>query len=246
MRLLNPTSLAVGLGAGIAAWSFLLIFVGSRRTRLAAWDRMRRTAAVGSGLIRRLLGRWTRRRRAEQLGTQMTDALPMLVRQARSGRVPLEVVRCAATRAEGPLLRKIFSDVLDRFEVGVSLEEALWDAYGEFQHPLFYRFISALQFSRQSGGDLVHSLAALEEIARRRRRLTAEVAEESAEARYSAMVVASLPLAVAGFTLLSRPEMLEPLMQAGPGRVAAIYAACSWVGGIAYIYWTLSSVKGDW
>ncbi len=180
------------------------------------------------------------------MGDQLVDALPMLVRQARSGRVPLEVVKCAATRADGPLLRRVFSDALDRFEVGVSLEDALWDSYKGIQHPIFYRFISALQFSRQSGGDLSHSLAALEEIARRRRRLAAEAAEESAEARYSALVVACLPLGVAGFALVTRPEMLEPLLHSVPGRAALIYGICSWVAGLLYIYWTLTSVKGGW
>ncbi len=194
----------------------------------------------------RLLGEMVRRRRAAQFGRQLARDLPILVRSARSGSVPLEIVRVGAREGEGPLVRRVFSSVLDRFGVGAGLEESLWWAHEALPHPLFHRLISALQLGRQSGSDLAYSLAALAEVVRSREVLLSQVREESAEARYSAILVAALPAFITAYTLIMRPEMLSPLSGTVAGRVAVIYAVLSWTAGLIYMRWVLSSVRGGW
>ncbi len=212
------------------------------------WDRVR---SLGMNWYRNSradarVRRWIRRRTVEQFGQQLGEDLPMLVRCARSGYVPLEIVRFAAQNADGPLVREVFCRAADRFGVGVGLEDALWRAYEQMQHPLFFRFISALQFARQSGGDAAPSLEALGDLVRSQNLLRGELEEESAEARYSALLVAALPVVIACYTYVVHPDMLAPLVTAPAGRMAAAYAAVSWTAGLLYLRRILSTEEGDW
>lgn len=192
-----------------------------------------------------LVRRWLHRRMMIRFGRELAENLPLLVRCARSGYVPLELVHAGAREAEGAMVRSTFERVLDRFGVGVSLEEALWKAHDEMPQPLFRRFICALQFARESGGDIAHSLSALAEIVRSRKALQAETREESAEARYSAVLVAVLPVAIAFYVSLVRPGMMAPLLGTSAGRTALTYAVLSWGAGVMYLYWIISTSEGD-
>lgn len=192
-----------------------------------------------------LLRRWMHRRMMTRFGNELARDLPLLVRCARSGYVPLELVQAGAREADGATVRSTFGRVLDRFGVGMSLEEALWRAHDEMPHPLFRRFICALQFARESGGDTAHSLSALAETVRSRQALQAETREESAEARYSAVLVGVLPVAITIYVSLVRPGMMLPLVETATGRTALVYAVLSWLTGITYLYWVISSAEGD-
>lgn len=202
--------------------------------------------SVLKGRVARLVAHLVRGRRAARFGRELAVDLPVLVRSARSGSVPLEIVRVGAREAEGILVRRVFTSVFDRFGVGMGLEDALWIAYERFPHPLFHRFISAMQLGRQSGSDLAYSLSALAEVVRSRELLLSQVREESAEARYSAILVAALPAFIAVYTLVMRPEMLSPLLETSVGRVALVYAAFSWTAGLIYMRWVLTSIRGGW
>ena len=213
------------------------------------WRPFRIAREGGSVLQRRAAGflaELGRGRRAARFGRELAADLPVLVRSARSGSVPLEVVRVGAREAEGVLVRRVFGSVFDRFGVGMGLEESLWVAHEAFPHPLFHRFISAVQLGRQSGSDLAYSLSALAEVVRSRELLLSQVREESAEARYSAILVAALPAFIAVYTLVMRPEMLSPLLETSVGRVALVYAALSWTVGLIYMRWVLTSIRGGW
>ena len=237
----------VGASAGgVVAAALILLLLKLRRSKLAFLWRMKQVANVDNKMLDAVLGSWTKKRQTRRLGRELADALPMLVRRTRSGRVPLEVIQFAARKAEGKLLCAVFEKVLDRFSVGVSLEEGLRSAYEDYPHPLFYRFISALQFSREVGGDPVHGLAALQEIDRRRRQLAAQITEESAEAKFSALLVAGLPVFVCIYALRVHPEMLHPLFHTSAGRLAMVYAVCSWLLGLGYLQWTLASMREEW
>ncbi len=192
-----------------------------------------------------LVRRWMHRRMMIRFGRELAEDLPLLVRCARSGYLPLELVQAGAREAEGAMVRSTFERVLDRFGVGVGLEEALWTAHDEIPQPLFRRFICALQFARESGGDIAHSLSALAEIVRSRKTMRAETREESAEARYSAILVAVLPVLIAGYISVVRPGMMVPLVATPAGRTALVYAVLSWVAGVIYLYWIVWTSEGD-
>lgn len=237
--------LALALGGGIlTSCAYCCAAAASVRRWNRIVDRGRgwyRRSAIGAGVRR-----WMRRRVVERFGHQLAEDLPALVRCARSGYVPLEIVRFAGTHADGPLVRRVFRRAADRFGVGVGLEAALWRAYEEMPHPVFFRFISALQLARQSGGDAAPSLEALADLVRSNAMLRRELDEESAEARYSAVLVAALPPVIGAYTLAVHPEMLSPLLDAPAGRMAAAYAALSWVAGLLFLRRTLSSGEEDW
>ncbi len=193
------------------------------------------TAAV----VARARARWRthrRRRERERMGAELEENMPMFMRRARAGRTVLEVIRSGAREARGSILVRELGTVLDAYAVGVPLETALRESYERLPDPTYGRFITALALSRETGGELGHGLGALERVVRERRELRARIGEETAEARYSAIIVACIPLAAAAFGLLGRGDMLTPLFEVGFGRAALAAAGSAWILGILLIH----------
>jgi len=233
---------AIGVG-WFAAAVFWLVFVFYFNRFASSFDKINLLEKTGVGDRWR---RWIRRRRLDQFGDELAEELPMLVRCARSGYVPLEIIRFAAVEADSLLVSEVFSDVCDNFAIGVGLEDALWKVYEEMPHPLFFRFITALQFARSSGGDASASLEALADLVRSQKLLKREIREESTEARYSAILVAALPIVLTVYTVATSPEMLHPLLNTANGKTMLGYAIISWFIGLLYLRRSLNFGKGDW
>ncbi len=235
-------TLIIALVLGMLGTMFLMLFLGTGRSgRL--W---RQLHLKTSEARRRIVWPGQQKRRIAQFGRELEAALPILTRCARSGYLPLDMLRETASKANGQHVKRVFRSVISAFEVGMGLESSLWRAYEFYPHPLFARLISALEFSRQTGGDPAFSLGAIYEISRSRETLRGEVREETAEARLSAILVAGLPLLTVAYALITRPDMLTPLLTYSVGRLALGYAVTSWVMGLVYLYLTLRRAEEGW
>ncbi|MFO7941152.1 MAG: type II secretion system F family protein, partial [Bacillota bacterium] len=109
---------------------------------------------------------------------------------------------------------------------------------------IYGRFITAMSLARETGGDLAHGLSALERIVRERRELRSRVREETAEARYSAIIVAAIPLGAAIYGVWGRAEMMGPLLLEPVGRAALFFAVASWFCGLFAIKAILARAEG--
>ena len=179
----------------------------------------------------------TRRRRARvrRMAADMEGSLPALRRRARAGKTPLELVRAGAEEAHGPVLREELRRVLGDYSVGVSLGSALRASHRRTPERTYGRFVAALELARETGGDLAHGLAALERVVREGRELRGRVREETAEARYSALIVAAIPLGIAAYGFWGRASVIGPLLTSYAGRLALLYAGASWMVGVLAI-----------
>ncbi|MFP4200708.1 MAG: type II secretion system F family protein [Clostridia bacterium] len=184
-----------------------------------------------------------RRRRTSQMARQFEDNLSMLARRARSGRNPLELIRLAKDQGQGGVFREEFSRVLGDYSVGTPLGTALRESHRRVPDPVYGRFITAMSLARETGGDLAHGLSALEGIVRERRELRSRVREETAEARYSAIIVAAIPLGAAVYGLWARPDMMRPLLAEPVGRAALFFAVASWFCGLFAIRFILARAE---
>ena len=202
--------------------------------------------AAGRGIASRLAGwrdGWSarhRRARVRRMAADMEEILPALRRRARAGKTPLDLVRLGAEEGRGSVLRAELQRVLGDYSVGVSLGSALEASYERTPDPTYGRFVAALELARETGGDLAHGLTALARVVREGRELRARVREETAEARYSAVIVAAIPLATAAYGLWGRSSVIQPLLTSPTGRLALLYAGVSWMLGVLAIRRVLS------
>ena len=138
---------------------------------------------------------------------ELANAIDIVVRGVKSG-LPLNECLATIARESAEPLASEFRDVVEQQRVGVSLSEALETLTPRM--PLaevkFLAIVIAIQ--QQAGGNLSEALGNLAGVLRDRFRLKMKVAALSAEAKASAMVLASLPPAVM-FMVYWRPHRLH-------------------------------------
>lgn len=153
-------------------------------------------------------------RQQEQANRQFTnlfpDAVDMIARILRGGMPITYAIQVAANEAPSPV-NKIFTMVSDQLRIGIPVAEALdlasrRVALADFR---FFALAAIMQYS--TGGNLIATLDDLSQIMRKRQAMRSKAKALSAEIRFSAYVLAALPILVIGALLVIEPDYLTPL-----------------------------------
>ena len=92
-------------------------------------------------------------------------------------------------------------------------------------------FVSAVQISREVGGNLAESLTILAETLRRRLIMEGKVKALTAQGRLQGIVMAMLPVAMVGFLAFAYPETMRPMFHTPVGwAVIAVCAVMEYLG----------------
>ena len=122
-----------------------------------------------------------------------------------------------------------FREVVEQQKLGVPLGEALERMSQRLPLPEVRFLTIVISIQQQAGGNLSEALGNLSNVLRDRIRLQQKVKALSAEAKASAMVLASLPPAVMFMVYLSSPDYLIPLFTTTPGKFMLCFGAF-WMG----------------
>lgn len=175
------------------------------------------------GVPRWILNKMTARRQAKFLG-ELANALELVVRGVKSGLPFNECLATIARESPEPLASE-FREVVEQQRVGVSLTEGLQKLAQRM--PLaevrFLTIVIAIQ--QQAGGNLSESLANLAGVLRDRFRLRMKVKALSAEAKASALVLASLPPGVMFMVYGASPDYIAPLFSSRTGHLMLLVSA---------------------
>lgn len=182
-------------------------------------------AAVGVWSPHLWVGRLGRRR-VERFVAGFPDAIDLMVRGLRSGLPVTESIAAVGREMAGPIGEE-FRQVSDAVRLGSTLDDALWAASARLDCQEFKYFIISLAIQKETGGNLGETLANLSDILRRRRQMRLKVAAMSSEARASALILGSLPVAMFAIIYLLNPEyegqlLSDPRGRAMLGGVAAL------------------------
>ena len=122
-----------------------------------------------------------------------------------------------------------FRIVVEEQRMGVPLAEGL-DRLCNRVPLAEVRFLSiVIAIQQQAGGNLSEALGNLSGVLRDRVRLQLKVKALSAEAKASAMVLASLPPGVMSMVYMTSPEYITPLFTTTPGKFMLAVGA-GWMG----------------
>lgn len=163
----------------------------------------------GMGLPRWVLTKMTRRRQAKFLA-ELANAIDVIVRGIKSGLPINECIQVIARESPQPLAEE-FQEVVDQQRMGVPLSECLERMCKRMplQEIRFLAIVIAIQ--QQAGGNLSEALANLSSVLRDRFMLAMKVKALSAEAKASAIVLASLPPGVMAMVTVISPDYINPL-----------------------------------
>lgn len=197
------------VGALLAAASYLAVgdvcSAGGPIRRIGGTPRLG-FARLREGCARTLGAPFESRRtaRAERL---LVEALDAIAASLRSGSPPRRAIGEAAEVSPAPFDEDL-AVVARALEQGEALEDALTRWSLRRPLPGVAMAVAVLTMGSRTGGDLARALEDVASTERHRRATREEVQALSAQARYSAVVVALAPVAFTGFAAMADPGVV--------------------------------------
>jgi tight adherence protein B len=228
-QLLLQSGLSIGFGrlmlfiavGMIMAFSGTMMFDGKLSHAIGA--------ALFCGFVLPILVlKFLRRRRQKKFGAQFPDAIDIIVRSLRAGHPVPIAVTMVAKEMQDPIGSE-FGIVVDEITYGADLETAMRNLFfrvGTDDLPLF---VTAIAIQGSTGGNLGEILENLSAVIRQRFKMRRKIRALAAEARASAMILSSLPIAM--FTIINfvTPEFYASVWHFDLTKIA-LGVAAGWMG----------------
>ncbi|MGY0505790.1 type II secretion system F family protein [Luteimonas sp. e5] len=173
---------------------------------------------------------WMRQRRLNKIQEQLPDALQMLAGSMRAGVGFAPALEVLVKDGQAPLAQEL-ALVLREQHMGVRTEEAL-EHFSE-RVPIVDAklFVSAVNISREIGGNLAESLSTLAETLRRRLIMENKVKALTAQGRLQGIVMALLPVMLIAYLTLMYSDTMQPMFDSWHGwLVIGICAVMEYLG----------------
>lgn len=220
---------ALSAGAGLAVALFLAgVFVRLPPRRCQDADE---GAPRGKCFSLGTLSRFGRRRDRRLAEERLEEVLEEIAAYLRSGDSLPEALRHSAEGGCGHPWPRLLGEVVRSYDQGVALADALSVLETLESHEVSL-MVRGMRFHCHAGGDLAAALSRLADDVRERRLVQGEIEARTAEARWTAFVVAGVPVLLAAYFALHGRQMLAPLLDDPMGRAGAVYGLLSWCSGV--------------
>lgn len=169
--------------------------------------------------------------RQKKFGSQLADAIDIIVRGVKSGLPLNQCLRIIAAESPEPL-RGEFQALVDSQAMGVPLDQSMQRMYDRMPLPEVNFFSIVLVIQQKTGGNLSESLGNLSSVLRARKLMHEKVKALSSEAKASAMIIGSLPIIVMCMVYFTRPSYIMILFIEPMGHLILLGAATMMTLGI--------------
>lgn len=183
--------------------------------------------AVGALLVLLFVPRkvyaWLKQRRINQIQNQLPDGLMMMASGMRAGLGLTPALESLAHDIDPPLAQEL-ALVLRQQRMGVKLDDALEEMCRRVPVQDMALVASAINVSREVGGNLAETLATLSETLRRRLVMENKVKSLTAQGRLQGIVMALLPVGLAAALTVMYPDTMHGFYHSALGWV--VIAVC--------------------
>lgn len=176
-----------------------------------------------SALLPRKLYVWLKARRIDRIQNQLPDALMMMSGSMKAGLGFTPALESVVRDGYPPLAQEL-ALVLREQHLGVKQEEALDNLAKRVPVVDMQLFISAVQISREVGGNLAESLKTVAVTLRRRLIMEGKVKSLTAQGKLQGIVMAMLPVGLVGYLAWMYPDTMEPMFNTWIGY--SVIAVC--------------------
>jgi tight adherence protein B len=187
--------------------------------------------AVFLGLIPLVLILFRKTNRMKKFERQLPDALELISRSLRAGHAFSGGLKLAADEFEDPIGTELEQSVQE-INFGVSVHDALKNLAHRIDCPDLKYFVVSVILQRETGGNLAEIIDSIAYIVRERFKLRGKIKVLSAEARFSAIVLAALPFLIVLAIRFTNPKYLNLLFTDTLGKVMVGIALGMMVFGI--------------
>jgi tight adherence protein B len=190
--------------------------------------------AVAAGVIPLVYIVRMRRRRLRKFEAGLPDAIDLFNRSMKAGHNMHAGLETVAQETFDPV-RMEFRKVIEELALGVPTEDAL-HALGRRVPLIDLKFlITGLILQRQTGADLVQVLDNLSQLIRDRLTLAAKMKAATAQQRFSAGLLCSLPAVVGLAFWIVKPDYIRLLFTDATGQKLLMYAVISEAIGLLIV-----------
>lgn len=174
-------------------------------------------------------------RRSRLLSEQLPEALDAMARSLRAGHAISYAFQVVANEMPPPISIE-FGRAFEEQRLGMSADATVRQiaarapTNGDLQI-----FAVSINIQRDTGGNLAEILENIATTIRERFKFKGKLRALTAEARGSTVVLALLPILVAGLISVLNPKYLAPLTSSSQGRGILLYAVVSWIVGLAWL-----------
>ena len=222
--LANITTKTYWIASGVMA-GVTLLFCLIAQQGVIVW--LLAPVATGLGLPRWILS-FLKNRREKKFTEDFAAAIDVIVRSVKSGLPTNDALRIVASEFRDPIGGE-FKRLVESMKVGVTLEQALKKMFENMPTAEVSFFGIVMTIQLKTGGNLAEALGNLAAVLRDRKRLSGKIKAMSSEAKASAMIIGSLPPAVATLVYITSPGYISVLFTERMGNLLLVICAI-WMG----------------
>ncbi len=170
--------------------------------------------------------------RIQKLVEQLPDSLELMSRALSAGLGLSDAFRLVAEEMPMPIAAE-FGRVQEEVRFGRDYREAFEKMLDRNPGVFDLRiFVSSVMLQRDTGGNLIEILENIADTIRSRFLFDAKLSAMTAEAKFSALILGSLPLFVVMILIFTNPDYLRPLIETTPGNIVIGSCIMLYVFGI--------------
>lgn len=220
-RKLANQLVAAGVKTNIQSWMLVSAAVGILTIAFVAIATANMAAALILGIVGGIFlpGVYLRARinmRVRKFGEELPGLLHVLASSLRAGLSFQQALESAAANDRGEVGAQI-RQALAEVKIGGEIEEALYRVADRMKSIDLRWLVAALQIQREVGGSLSGILENVATTIRTRAEIRREIQVLSAEGRFSAYILVSMPFAMMLILSMVRPGYMEFFFTSGPG-----------------------------
>jgi tight adherence protein B len=212
--------LLLSIGVGVVMFLAGLVSGGGLLVAMAL-------AFAGAFGIPRWLLSFLKKRRESKFLNGFPDAVDIIVRGVKAGLPLLDCLKMIASESPEPV-KSEFRMIVETQAVGMPLGDACQKLYEDMPLPEANFFGIVIAIQQKAGGNLAEALGNLSRVLRDRKKMKAKIQAMSQEAKASAGIIGSLPLAVMAIVYLSSPQYITLLWTEPLGRMM-LAASAVWM-----------------
>ena len=175
-----------------------------------------------------------RHERLKRFEESLPDAIDLFNRSMKAGHNIHAGLDSIAQETLDPV-RMEFRKLVEELALGAPVDQALHGLGRRVPLIDLKFFVTGLILQRQTGANMVQVLENLSNLVRERLSLAAKMKAATAQQRFSAMLLCSLPVLVALGMWVMKPEYLRLLYTDNTGQLFLTYGICSEIVGILVI-----------
>ncbi|SDK92118.1 tight adherence protein B [Pseudomonas delhiensis] len=181
------------------------------------------------------------RRRLQRMIRQMPAFLDQVVRSLQAGRTLGDALEQAVAAADDPL-RSTFARASSHVQLGISLPEALQDIAELYEVEELHILALGVAVNYRYGGNTTELLDNIIKVIHEREKIGRQLRAMTGETRFSALVLAVLPLGLGMYILASNPGYLMAMWTDGFGRTLLLASLGLQAVGCVALWRMLKSV----